>query len=522
MGRSGGWKFVAVLVAFLVVVAFPLGTIGGPAAPKRGGTLVISLGTDVPIFDCNLATGIPNLGIILMVTEMLTRIDPAGGRVLPHLAESWSLGADGKTWTFKLRRGVRFHDGTPFNAEAVKFSIERLLDPAFRGPARPAFTMIESIVPVDEHTVNLITEGRFSALPAQLAYAPLCINSPAQVKKLGDRYYTSPVGTGPFKFVHHIRGREVRLEANKDYWGGAPYLDAVVMRPIPETAARIMSLEAGEVDVAYHVPPRDAERLRRNPKFEVLTPAAQRKIFVGMNVLWGPFKDKRVRQALNHAVDKKAIVDRIFLGLAKITDSPIPHTGYGYIPTTTYEYAPAKARQLLAEAGVAGGFEATLHFSPGRYLMDTEVVEAVQSYLAAVGVRVRIIRMEWGAFQAVLRRGPEESAVQMFFIGWGLPTLDADLAVKDYMEDAWAPGGLNSMFYARPDLTRFILAQRYFAEPDRRMYALKKIQEIIMDDAPQIFLYTEPQIHAKRSDVRDFIISVTEMVDLMHRTWLDR
>lgn len=522
MGECGCKKVIALVAAVVLLASLPGGSAGGPVAPKRGGTLVISLGTDIPIFDCNLATGIPNLGIILMVTEMLTRIDPAGGRVLPHLAESWSLGGDGKTWTFKLRRGVRFHDGTPFNAEAVKFSIERLLDPAFRGPARPAFTMIERIVPVDETTVNIITEGRFSALPAQLAYAPICMNSPTQVRKLGDRYYSGPVGTGPFRFVHHIRGREARLEANKEYWGGAPYLDAVVMRPIPETAARVMALEAGEADVIYHVPPRDADRLRKSPRFEVLAPAPQRKIFIGMNVLWGPFKDKRVRQALNYAVDKKTILDRLFLGLGSITDSPIPHTGYGYVPTKTYEYDVAKARQLLAEAGHARGFEATLHFSPGRYLLDTEVVEAVQSYLAAVGVQARIVRMEWGAFQAVLRRGPTESAVQMFFIGWGLPTLDADLAVKDYMEEAWAPGGLNSMFYARRDLTDLILAQRFFAEPERRMYALRKIQEIIMDDAPQIFLYTEPQVHAKRSDVRDLIISVTEMVDLMHRTWLDR
>ncbi|MDR7543190.1 MAG: ABC transporter substrate-binding protein [Armatimonadota bacterium] len=517
--RSGS---LGVLVVLLAALILPSGTSGAPSAPKRGGTLVISLGTDVPIFDCNLATGIPNLGIILMATETLTRIDPNGGRVLPHLAESWSLSPDGKTWTFKLRRGVRFHDGTPFNAEAVKFSIERLLDPGLRGPARPAFTMIERVSPVDDLTVNLVTEGRFSALPAQLAYAPICMNSPTQVRKLGERYYTAPMGTGPFRFVHHIRGREVRLEANREYWGGAPHLDAVLMRPIPETAARIMALEAGEVDVAYHVPPRDADRLRKNPRFEVLAPPPQRKIFIGMNVLWGPFRDKRVRQALNYAVDKQAIVDRIFLGLARVTDSPVPHTGYGYFPTRTYEYDPAKARRLLAEAGYPRGFEATLHFAPGRYLMDTEVVEAVQAYLAAVGVQMKIIRMEWGAYQAAQRKGPEESTLQMFFIGWGLPTLDADLAVKDYMQESWAPGGLNNMFYARRDLTDLILAQRYFAEPERRLYALKKIQEIIMEDAPQIFLYTEPQIHAKRADVRDFTISVTEMVDLMHRTWLDR
>jgi len=513
---------LAVLTGVTLLGFGSLGALGAPVKPKPGGWLVLSLGTDPPIFDSALATGIPNLGIILLVSETLTRISPGGGEVLPALAVSWSVSSDGKTWTFKLRPGVRFHDGTPFNAEAVKFNVERILDPATRAPARPAFTMIDRVVPVDETTVQMITAGPFAPLPAQLAYAPIAMNSPTQVKKLGANYFTAPVGTGPFKFVHHQKGREVRLVANKEYWGGVPYLEGVLMRPIPETAARIMALEAGEVDAVYHVPPRDAARLRANPKFAVLTPPPQRKIFIGMNVQWGPFKDKRVRQALNYAVDKKAIVDKIFLGLAKITDSPVPHTGYGYFPIKAYEYNPARARQLLAEAGYPNGFRATLHYGPGRFLLDTEVVEAVQFYLAAVGVKMEIIRMEWGAYQAVLRKSVQESDVQMFFIGWGLPTLDADLAVKDYTEEAWAPGGLNNMYYARDDLTRLILAQRFFTDSEKRLYALRKIQEIIMEDAPQIFLYTEPQIHAKKADVKDFIISVTEMVDQVHRTWLDR
>jgi peptide/nickel transport system substrate-binding protein len=489
--------------------------------PKRGGTLIISLGTDIPIFDSAKATGIPNLGIILLVSETLTRIAPEGGAVLPNLAESWKQSEDGSYWTLNLRKGVKFHDGTPFNAEAVKFNVERLFDPATKAAAAGAFSMIKKVEVVDEYTVKMITGDPFAPLMATLAYAPMGINSPTQVKKLGnDNYYTAPMGTGPFKFVYHKKGEEARLEANKDYWGGAPYLDAVVMKPIPETAARVMALESGQVHAIYHVPPRDAERLKTDKRFEVLTPNQQRAILVGFNVTKKPLDDPKVRQALNYAVDKKAINDRIFLGIPKIADSPVPQTVWGYVKTKDYTYDPEKAKQLLKDAGYPNGFEVTLHASPGRYLMDAEVIEAVQSYLQKVNVKVNIITLEWAAYQTAQRKKVEESQIQMFFIGWGVPTLDADIIIKNYLKEGWGELGLNTMYYTNPEVEKLVLAQRTAKDDKSRLDALKKAQEIIMEDAPQIFLYTEPQIHAKSTKVQNLIISVTEMVDQMHLTWL--
>jgi ABC-type transport system substrate-binding protein len=493
--------------------------------PKHGGTLVISLGTDVPIFDSVYASGIPNLGIIHLVTEGLTRINPTGGepKVLPVLAESWEQSSDGRTWTFKLREGVMFHDGTPFNAEAVKFNIERMLNPDTKALARASFAMIESVEVVDEYTANITTAEPFAALPAQLAYSPMAMNSPTQVEKLGNEdYHTAPMGTGPFKFVHHIKGQEVLVEANEDYWGGAPYLDAIAMRPIPETASRLLALEAGDSHVIYHVPPRDAQRYIDDPSLgiDVLNPPPQRRMFVGMNVQWGPFQDVKVRQALNYAVDQQAIIDSIFLGLTDPMDSPLPPTAVCYQSTKNYTYDPDKARDLLEEAGYGDGFKVTLHYGAGRYLLDSEVVEAVQSYLADVGVEVEVIPLEWAAYGGMIRAPLEESEIQMFFIGWGLPTLDPDLGVDTYLEEAWAPG-LNTMFYSNPDLEQLIPQQRAATDPAERCEIVNSIQEIVMEDAPQIFLYYEPQIHAKRQEAKDVIISVTERVDQMQKAWLD-
>ena len=491
--------------------------------PKEGGTMVISLGTDVPIFDSVYASGIPNLGIIHLVSEGLTRIDPEGGdpKVLPVLAESWEQ--SGETWTFKLREGVMFHDGTPFNAEAVKCNIERMLNPDTGALAASAFRVIDSVEVVDEYTINIITNGPFAALPAQLAYSPMAINSPTQVQALGNEdYHTAPMGTGPFKFVHHIKGQEVLVEANEDYWGGAPYLDAIAMRPIPETASRLLALEAGDSHVIYHVPPRDAQRYMDDPSLgiEVLTPPQQRLIHVGMNNLWGPFQDVRVRQALNYAVDNQAIVDNILMGLTTASDSPLPPTALCYESTKDYAYDPDKARDLLAEAGYADGFKATLHYGPGRYLLDTEIVEAVQSYLADVGVEVEIIALEWAAYIGEVRKPPEENITQLFFIGWGLPTLDPELSLTSYVEAAWA-SPINALFYSNPELEQLIPAQTAAEDPAERCEIVKEIQEIIMEDAPQIYLHYEPQIHAKRQEAMDVTISVTERVDQMHKAWLD-
>jgi ABC-type transport system substrate-binding protein len=496
------------------------------AAPLKGGTLVISLGTDVPIFDSIYASGIPNLGIIWLVTEGLTRINPTGGepKVLPVLAESWEQSADGSSWTFHLRQGVNFHDGTPFNAEAVRFNImDRMLNPDAKALAASAFNMITDVEVVDDYTVNIVTDGPFAGLPAQLSYSPMAINSPTQVQKLGNEdYYTAPMGTGPFKFVHHIKGQEVLVERNDDYWGGAPYLDAIAMRPIPETSARLLALEAGESHVIYNVPPRDADRYMNDPSLgiDVLTPPQQRSIFVGMNNKWGPFQDVRVRQAMNYAVDKQAIIDNILLGLTQQMDSPLPPACACYQSTKTYEYDPAKAKDLLAEAGYADGFDTTLHYGAGRFLLDTEVVEAVQSYLADVGVNVEVIPLEWAAFQAAWKKPLEETEIQMFFVGWGNPTVDPDLGTYTYLEASWPPG-LNAMFYSNPELEQLIPEQRAATDPAARCEIVTAIQDIIMEDAPQLFLYYEPQVHAKRSEAHDVIISVTEQVDQMQLAWLD-
>jgi peptide/nickel transport system substrate-binding protein len=505
------WIAIAgiVLVAIIGLAAYSL----IPKGPERGGTLVISLGTDIPVFDPQKSTGMQNLGIIRLVTETLTDFDPKTGKLIPNLAESWESNADATAWTIHLRKGVKFHDGTTFTAEAVKLTImDRLLDPKAKSPARGSFSAIKSIDIVDDYTVVFHTTG-YAPLMSLLNYAPSEIISPTQYKKLGDDFYKQPIGTGPYKFVEHVKGDHVKLVANPDYWNGAPYLDTIIMKPIPEAGARVMALESGSSQVITNVPPADYFRLKSDPRFYAIEALSQRSMHLTFNTHWGPLKEVKVRQAINYAIDKKTIVDRIFKGTAAVMDCPgIPPAAFGYSKLATYEYDPAKAKQLLAEAGYANGFEVQLMYGAGRFLMDTEVVEAVQSYLAAVGVKVTITPLEWAAFQAMNAKPEGESKAQMTFVGFGLPTLDADQAYEGFRSDSWPPLGLEPTFYKNEKFDALHQQGRSTTDPAKRQAIYKEAGQIIFDDAPWVFLYYEPQLHLARAEVKNVLIRHDETI----------
>jgi peptide/nickel transport system substrate-binding protein len=490
--------------------------IKAPSGAKYGGTLVISLGTDVPIFDPQKSTGMQNLGIIRLVCETLTDFDPRTGKLFPRLAESWESSSDATKHTIHLRKNIKFHDGTPFNATAVKVTImDRLLNPEAKSPARGSFSMIQSIDIIDEYTV-VVNTTPYAPIMALFNYAPSEIISPTQWYKLGDNFYKEPIGTGPYKFVEHIKGDHITLVANEEYWGGRPYIDTIIMKPIPEAAARVMALETGVAQVITNVPPDDYFRLKDDPRFYALPTIPQRSMHVSLNTQWGPLKDKRVRQALNYAIDKKAIIDSIFKGTAHIMDCPcVAPAAFGYTPIGIYEYNPEKAKALLAEAGYPDGFEVELIYGSGRFLMDTQVVEAIQAYLADVGVKVKITALEWAAFQAAEAEPIETSKVQMAFVGFGLPTLDADQAFHDLRSDCWPPLGLEPTFYSNATFDTLHEQGRSIVDPAKRLEIYKQIAQIIFEDAPWIFLYYEPPLHLARVEVQGVFIRHDETI------WLD-
>jgi peptide/nickel transport system substrate-binding protein len=399
----------------------------------------------------------------------------------------------------------------------VKYNLERLLA---IGLARGSFDMIQSIEVADEYTVVIHTTP-FPPFMRLLTYAPAGMISPTQAEKLGwDAYYKEPIGTGPYKFVEHVRGSHSLLIANEDYWRGRPYIDTIIAKPVPEPGARIAALEAGDIHVALNVPPIEVPRLEANPDIEIIRAKPARTIYIGINNQWGPFQDKRVRQALNYAVDKDAIVEGIFLGEAVVSTAPYTSLAFGYTKQEPYEYNPEKAKQLLAEAGYPNGFEVTLTYSPGRYSMDTQVVEAVAAYLQAIGLKVRIEELEWAAYGAERRKPVEENRLQLHFLGFGCVTLDADHGLKVFRPDQWPPVSDSPVFYSNDRVMELFLAARSTTDEVKRLECYAEINRILWEDAPAIWLYVEPNIHAKRKEVHGVYIRSDETIWL-HDAWIE-
>ena len=500
--------------AGLVAAGVALALGWATAARAAKDTLVIGMPTDIPIFDTHRVTGLHNMGIINQVSENLVRLSLAG-EPLPWLAESWSQSRDGRTWTLNLRKGVVFTDGAPFTAEAVKVNIERFRKHSI---GKAALALLDSMEAVDDHTLKLTTRGPYAPFIRTLGYVTIAMYSPAQIKKVGDEnLHTAPVGTGPFKLVHHKKGQEVRLEANDGYWAGRPKLRTIIMKPIPEAGARVLALESGDVDLIFHVPPQEAARLAKNPSLTVHTPATARFIWIPLNTQKEPFRDKRVRQALMYAIDREAIVKNILAGMAKVMHSPGAIGSFGYTDRfERYAYNPDKARELLREAGHAQGLSFTLHHSPGRFILSGQVAEAIQAYLAKVNVQVRVVDLEWGAFSQATAQPLEKNVVQASYTGWRSVNGDLDSSIQDFGSKFWRPRGANDSFFKHAEYDRLLEFEQGTLDEKARLEALYKMQQILIDEVPALYLYAEPQIWASKKSLKGVEFSLLEALQPLH------
>jgi peptide/nickel transport system substrate-binding protein len=499
-------RLVVALAAVLLLVV--VGT-----APAAKDTLIIGMPTDIPIFDTHRATGLHNGGILNQVSEPLVRLTP-DGRVVPWLVESWEQSKDGRTWTLHTRKNVKFTDGTPFNAEALRVNLERFRKHSI---GKATLAIVRSMEVAGEHALKITTEAPFAPFINSLGYHWIVVYSPTQIQKVGDEnLWTAPVGTGPFKFVYHKRGQEVRLEANDQYWGGKPKLRAIVSRPYPDQGARMLALESGDVDLIFHVPPQEATRLAKNPNLVVSTPPSARVIWLYLNTQKDPFKDKRVRQALYYAIDREAIVKNIFAGTAKALHSPGPVGSNGYTDRYDhYGYNPDKAKALLKEAG-ASNLAFTVHHSPGRYLLSDQVIEAIQGYLKQVGVTMKVADLEWGTLSQMAAQPVEKNALQATLFGWRSVNGDIDSAIQDFGSAFWRPKGNNVSFFKNDEYDRLLAFEQGTLDGKKRVEALHRMQEILMDELPALWLYGEPQIWAAKRTLKGVEWNPLESIQSLH------
>lgn len=517
------WKrraFVGLLLVFIVAL-----TAGQVFAQSR---LVVVSGTDAVTLDAHHITDSPSATVVEHVVETLLEWLP-DGRIVPKLAESYTTSDDGRVWTLKLREGIFFHDGTPFNAEAVKYNIERIIDPNNAVTFAFLVDSITSVEVVDEYTVRFVTDEPFAPMINHLTHSATGMQSPTAIERLGDDAYSvNPVGTGPFVFSSWTAGDEIVLKRNDNYWGEPAKVDEVVFRVVPEDGPRMLMVTSGEAHVGVRVPPEMVSLLEMDPNVEVVRTPSVRTIYVALNNYQragaqpNPFADPRVRQAVNYAVDNEAINEFILSGVGQTVDAPVAGGVFGYQPIFSYEYNPERARQLLAEAGYPNGFATQLYAPNGRYLKDMEIAEAIQAMLADVGIDASIVTADWATYLEMTEVPAERSTVPMAMVGWGTVTGDADYGLYPLFHTTqWVPAGSSRSFYSNPEVDRLLDLARNNPDPQVREQTYKEAMTLIMEDAPWIFLHAEVQLTAVRKEAEGVIVHPSERV-MAHYAELSR
>jgi peptide/nickel transport system substrate-binding protein len=497
------------LLSLLLLLVALIGTTS--AGAQDSNSLIIATGTDIENTNIHAVTSSPSFSVLEHINETLFEMTPEG--VLePMLAESIEA-VDETTYLVALKQGISFTDGTPFNAEAVKANLDWVLNTDNAAPFR--FLLVVAGEPaqvevVDEYSVQITTSVPFAPLPAHLSHGALAMISPAALEQGSDFLASNAVGTGPYVLDTWNRAEQVVLTRNPNYWGEAPAIENLIFRVVPEAGARLVEIEAGTVDVAVRIPPADIPRLEANPNINVEITPGLRTIYIFFNVNSEPFTDPRVRQAVNYAVDKQAIVDRLFEGAARVSDAPFAPAIFGYAPQTPYAYDPDRARELLAEAGVAEGTTVVLYHPTERYPQDALVADAVRSQLADVGLNVELRTLEWTQYVPHVRRPMPDNDIQFAMLGWGTPTMDADYALFALFHSTQVPPGFNGAFYSNPQVDALLEEARSTLDREARQAAYSEAISIIWEEAPWLFLYSEIQVTAIRNNVSGFVVHPNE------------
>lgn len=488
-----------------------------PAAePAKSGPkqLIVGRGGDSVGLDPIQQTDGESFKVTENVFDTLVGYEEESTQVVPSLAEKWEISPDGLTYTFHLRSGVKFHDGTDFNAEAVKWNFERWMDKnhpqhnkegfeyyndMFGGYKGDKDHVIKSVEAVDPLTVKFTLNRPLAPFIQNLGMSCFAIASPTAVQKLGpEKFNENPVGTGPFVFKEWKRNDTITLEKNPNYWNaGYPKLDKLVFKVIPENTARLTALTSGEIDLMDGLNPDDAQAVKDNPDLQLILRPSMNIGFVGFNVEKKPLDNPKVREALSYAINKPAIIEAFFAGLGEPAVNPMPPSIWGYNSNIKdREFNLDKAKQLLAEAGYPNGFKIKFWAMPvpRPYMPDgVKIAEAIQQDLKKIGVEAEIVTMEWATYLEKTKAGEQE----MFLLGWTGDNGDPDNFLATLL-DKNNIGGNNRTRWANEEAHKLLMQAQSAVTKEEREKLYQQVQEIIFKDVPMVPLaHSTPALAAK-------------------------
>jgi peptide/nickel transport system substrate-binding protein len=420
----------------------------------------------------------PHYGIWQHMIEPLIEVNYAKKEYVGVLAESWEF--QGKKWLFKLRKNVRFHDGSPFTAKDVIHSVNRIKNDKQSLQAENFRDLTEMQAP-DDYTVIFTTEVPNAVFLDRL-YNRYMI-SKAAADKLGDQVDQQPMGSGPYKFVSWQRGGNLVLTRNDDYWGGKMAIKEIVIKTVKEDSGRVAGLIAGQGDLINNVPVEELSRIDKSPKVRAEKVEGLRMHFLAMNNTHKPFDNKLVRQALSYAVDPSQVIKYIYEGNGYVMNGPMSGNVIGFDPKIKrYPYDPKKAKELLAKAGFADGLEVKLYFSPDRYPKAREVCQVIADQLAKAGVKAELISQEFVIFWG--KDGVNGGKLPFYYVG--RPAIDADTVYDQYFRSGVSP----RIQYKNPEFDKLVDEEQKTGDPKKRIAILQQAGRILMEDAPFIPLYT--------------------------------
>jgi peptide/nickel transport system substrate-binding protein len=482
-------RFVSTTVVAALCAATVAAPAVAPASAQTTSSLVIQVPTEPPGLDMTTSPASAIAAVVFAnVQEGLIKIDRTG-KMVPSLAERWYT-TDNKNYTFFLRKGVRFSTGRELKAADVKFALDRAVNPETKHPYRTQYDVIQDVIVKDDHTVTVTLKR----VDATFLYTLARQGSVIYPRESVDSLKSQPVGTGPFTVAEWVRGDRIVLVKNKDYWvKGLPKLDRVVYRFIPDPNSTLAALKAGDIDVsAFGIGPESVGELQKDARYQVIVGDTTNDVTLSMNNSKKPYSDKKVRLAITHAINKEEVLKGAMFGHGKILGSNVDPTNPFFVDVSKrVGHDPAKAKKLLAEAGYPNGFDAVFKVAP-QYYYTVRSAEVVTSQFAKVGIRATIQQIEWGQWLS-----------QVFCLA-PCQNPDYDMSIIGHAE-AWDIGNFaNPKYYFRwdsADFRKLFQESQVTVDDKKRRDLYVKMQEMLADEAPAVWLYMHPRLVVTKKGV---------------------